>query len=189
MDAYRKIQENYSWSTNVLMCLANPIWAIGVDKFGFRPIIIIISFLTFSLSIHFFFFLDKELIYVICIYCSTFLRSGVISSLVPHLMHIYGFQNYLILGGFGIVLTQFFTFGAASVSIIISIFKKTYEELIFPYRIVSLVGISFSILGLFLAVAENDDKFQFEGKEDEENKEIEKIKGKEETEEESNQIN
>ena len=184
-----KIQGNYAWTTSVLMCISNPIWAMSVDKLGFRPIMIIISFLTFSLSIHFFFFIDHELIYVICIYCSTFLRSGVISSLVPHLMHIYGLKNYLILGGMGRVLTQFFSFGAASVSIVISIFKKTHEELVLPYRIVSLVGICFSIIGLFLAVAENDDKFKFEDNEDEENKEIEKIKGKEETEEENNQIN
>jgi hypothetical protein len=120
---------------------------------------IIISFLTFSLSIHFFLFIDNKLIYVICIYCSTFLRSGVISSLVPHLMHIFGFQYYLTLGGIARMFTQFFTFGAASVSIVISIFKKEYKDLILPYRIVSLAGIGFSILGLFLAMSENDDKF------------------------------
>ena len=124
MGVNEKIQKNYAWSTSVLGCIANPIWAISVDKFGFRPTMIIVSFLTFSLSIHFSLFMENKLIYVVCIYCSTFLRSGVISSLIPHIMHIFGLQYYLTLGGIGRLLTQFFISGAASISIVISNFKK-----------------------------------------------------------------
>ena len=188
MGVNEKIQENYNWSTSVLGCIASPIWAISVDKFGFRPIMIIISFLTLSLSIHFSLFIDHKLIYVICIYCSTLLRSGIISSLIPHIMHIFGLRYYLTLGGLGRLLIQVFISGAASVSIIISNFKKTYDELISPYRIVSLVGIVFSIIGFFLAISENDDKFQYEDKEDE-YAEIDKIEGTKEEEQENDQIN
>ena len=188
MGVDEKIQENYTWSTSVLGSIANPIWAISVDKFGFRPIMIIISFLTFSLSIHFSLFMENKLIYVVCIYCSTFLRSGVISSLIPHIMHIFGLRYYLTLGGLGRLLIQVFISGAASVSIIISNFKKTYDELVSFYRIVSLVGIVFSIIGLFLVISENDDNFQFEDKPDE-YAEIEKIEGKKEVEQENEQIN
>ena len=188
MGVDEKIQKNYIWSTSVLGCISNPIWGIIIDKFGFRPTMIIISFLTFSLSIHFSLFIDHKLIYVICIYCSTFLRSGVISSLIPHIMHIFGLRYYLTLGGLGRMFTQFFISGAASVSIVISNFKKTYDELVSPYRIVSLVGIFCSVIGLFLAISENDDEFQFEEKQDE-HAEIEKIGGKKEEDQENDQIN
>lgn len=35
-----------------LGCLTNPIWAFCVDKFGFRPVMIVISSLTIALSIY-----------------------------------------------------------------------------------------------------------------------------------------
>ena len=129
-----------------------------------------------------------KVIYVIYIYCSTLLRSGIISSFIPHIMHTFGLRYYLTLGGLGRLLIQVFISGAASVSIVISNFKKIYDELIFPYRIVSLFGIVFSIIGLFLAISENDDKFQFEDIQDE-YEEIEKIEGKKEEEQENEQIN
>ena len=49
-------------------------------------------------------------------------------------MHIFGLRYYLTLGGLGRVFTQFFISGAASVSIVISNFKKTYDEFQFEEK-------------------------------------------------------
>ena len=159
-------------SMNILGCITNPIWAFSVDKLGFKPIMITISSSTIALSIYFFVFMNNKLFYVIGLFLSCVLRGGFISSLVPHFMQIFGLKYFLTLGGLGRLFTQVFSFGAASVSIIISIFYSKQEELVLPYRIVMLCGASCSIFGLILSFFENDDKFKFE---DEENEDKEKI--------------
>ena len=148
-------------SISFLGCLTNPIWAFCVDKFGFRPIIIVISSLTVAISIYFFVFMDNKLLYVIGLYISSVLRGGVISSFIPHMMQIVGLKYFLTVGGLGRLFTQMFSFGAAFLSIIISLYYKNAQELLFPYRIVSIVSIGFAVFGLVLSFFENDDKFDF----------------------------
>ena len=64
-------------STNILSCVTNPIWAFCVDKFGFKPVMIIISSSTIILSIYFCIFMDNKLFYIIGLYFSDVLRGGV----------------------------------------------------------------------------------------------------------------
>ncbi len=76
---------------------------------------------------------------------------------------------------------------------IISVYHKNAQELLFPYRIVSLVSIGFAIFGLVLAFYENDDKFNFQYDNIEEKRETKeenkKNKKKGETREESEETN
>ena len=154
---------------------------------------LIISFLTTALSIYFYVFLDNKLFYVIGIYISTILRGGVISSFIPHIMQIFGLKYFLTLGGLGRLFTQIFCFGAAALSVIISVYHKNAQELLFPYIIVSLVSIGFAIFGLVLAFYEDDDKFNFQYDNIEEKRETKeenkKNKKKGETREESEETN
>jgi MFS family permease len=150
-----------SSSISIMSCIANPIWALCVDKFGFRPIMIIISSITTALSIYLSIFIDNPILYVIGIYVSNLLRGGIIAALVPHMMEVFGIKYFLTLGGLGRLFTQLFSFGVSGISIIISIFRKGRDELIFPYRIVCVASIGFSVFGLFLSFYENDEKFKF----------------------------
>ena len=154
-----------SGSMSVLGCITNPIWAFSVDKFGFQPIAIIFSSLTILLSIYFCVFMKNEIFYVIGIYISSIIRGGIISSLVPHIMQIFGLRYFLIIGGFGRLFMQLLSFSAGVVSIVISIFVKG-PSLAFPYRIVCIVACGFAIFGLILSFYENDDKFKFDDEED-----------------------
>ena len=154
-----------SGSMSVLGCITNPIWAFCVDKFGFQPISIIFSSLTILLSIYFCAFMKNEIFYVIGIFISSTIRGGIISSLVPHIMQIFGLRYFLIIGGFGRLFTQLLSFSAGVVSIIISIFIKG-PQLAVPYRIVCIVACGFAIFGLILSFYENDEKFKFDDKED-----------------------
>ena len=155
-------------STNILSCVTNPIWAFCVDKFGFKPVMIIISSLTIILSIYFCILMDNKFFYVIGLYISSVFRGGVTSSAIPHIMQIFGLNNYLIIGGLGRLFTQIVSFSVAVVSIVISIFKKSVKDLLLPYRIVSLVGAGFAIFGLILILYENDD-VKFEDEENQKN--------------------
>lgn len=106
-------------------------------------------------------YLFNKLLYVIGLYISSVLRGGVISSFIPHMMQIVGLKYFLTVGGLGRLFTQMFSFGAAFLSIIISLYYKNAQELLFPYRIVSIVSIGFAVFGLVLSFFENDDKFDF----------------------------
>ena len=150
-----------SGTMSILSCITNPIWAFCVDRFGFRPTMKIISIIIICLSIYFCIFMDNPIFYVIGLYISNVIRGGMISSLVPHMMEVYGLRYYLTIGGLGRLFTQLFSFSAAVVSIVISIFRKGGNQLLLPYRIVSLIGVGFGIFGLILVFFETDEKFKF----------------------------
>jgi hypothetical protein len=99
--------------------------------------------------------------YIIGVFASAVLRGGLISSLVPHLMQIFGLKYFLTLGGLGRLFTQIFTFSAAAASIVISYFFKRPQDLLKPYRIVTYVGAGFAFFGFILAFFENDEKFDY----------------------------
>ena len=146
---------------SILGCIANPFWALFVDKCGFRPIMVIISFLTIGLSVYFYFFFSNPSFFIYGVFASAVLRGGIISSLVPHLMHIFGLKYYLTLGGLGRLFTQLFSFTAGGTSIVISYFYKTRDELLKAYKIVCYVGAGFALFGFILAFFENDEKFDY----------------------------
>lgn len=149
--------------------LFGPMWAALVDKFGFQPIMKIIGFICSGMSIYFYFFMDNKLFYtigtIICI--STFI--GIMSAVTPHLMQIYGMRYFLTIGGFARLFNDLSSFIAALSSIIISIFYKNAEKLLFPYQMMVLGGGLLSIFGFILVYFENDEKFIY-GDEIEENK-------------------
>ena len=83
------------------------------------------------------------------------------SSLTPHLMQIYGMRYFLTIGGFAKLFNELSDFLAALTSIILSIFFKNADELLFPYQMVIAVGGVLSIIGLILTFYENDEEFVF----------------------------
>ena len=79
----------------------------------------------------------------------------------PHIMQVFEFRNYLIIGGFTRLFGQLCAFLAALTSVLISLKFKTGIELKLPYRIVAGIGCAFSCVGFVLSFQENDDKFLF----------------------------
>ena len=173
---------------NIIGSLCNPIWAFYTDKFGFQKIMKIIYFFIIIVTIYFVIFMKSQIFYVIGLYISCIFRGGVLSCITPHIMHIYGLKYYLTLGGYGRLFNQLFTFIIAMISIIISIFRKTMDELATPYRIICSIGVIFSILGFILVFYENDEKFKFDD-DDEEEKEGKKEEKQPKENEEKNEKN
>lgn len=159
---------------NIIGSLCNPIWAFYTDKFGFQPVMKIIYFFIIIVTIYFVIFMKSQVFYVIGLYISCVFRGGVLSCITPHIMHIYGLKYYLTLGGYGKLFNQLSSFLIAMISIIISIFKKTKDELATPYRIICSIGVVFSIVGFILVYFENDEKFKFDDDEEEE-KDVQKL--------------
>ena len=92
---------------------------------------------------------------------------GIMSSINPHLMNIFGIRNILIIGGFIHLFNQLSTFGAAITSIVISVYCKNAKELRYPYQVVTACGGVISFIGFCMIFFENDEKFSF-GDEDKE---------------------
>ena len=152
-------------------CLLGPVWASLVDRLGFQPVMKIICSICLVSSIYFFFFFGKKLLYTLGLIFSIPSLVAILSTITPHLMHIYGMSHFLILGGFAKLFYELSDFFAALTSIILSIFFKNAEQLLFPYKMVAVSGGVFSIIGLILTFFENDEKFVF-GDENEENEDF-----------------
>ena len=165
---------------NIIGSACNPVWAFCTDKYGFQPVMKILSIATITLPIYFFIFLDSKLFYVIGLYISCCFRGGVIACITPHIMHIFGLRYYLTLGGFGRLFNQLFNFLIAMLSIIISIWNDTAKELLQPYRIVCAFGVIIAVIGFTFVFYETDEKFKFDDDEKEPKKEKKKKNKKEE---------
>ena len=137
-------------------------WGIIFDKLGFQIIIKIMSLSCILLSIYFIFFISNKTLYISGLIVSTFIsRVGMMSIINPHIIQVYEFKNYLIIGGFARLFNQLSFFFAGLTSVILSFNFKTGEELKTPYRIVAFIGIILSSIGLILSFFENDEKFTF----------------------------
>ena len=186
-----KIVGTLASAINIVGSTFNPVWAFLTDKYGFQPIIRIIAICVVGVNVYFFIFMNNKSFYVIGLYMSCIFRGGVLACITPHIMHIYGLRYYLTLGGFGRLFNQVFSFLIAWISIIFSIFFDTAKQLLWPYRIMCVVGVGFAVMGLVLIFFENDEKFNFDDDEEkieeteniEEKKESEENKEKKETEE------
>ena len=147
---------------NGLSSLTGLIWALIFDKFGFQIIIKIMSGICIILSIYFIFFINNSIFYFIGIIINTTIsRIGMMSVINPHIMQVFEFRNYLIIGGFTRLFNQSNAFFSALTSVLISLKYKTGEELKTPYIIVASVGFFFAFIGFVLSFQENDEKFEF----------------------------
>ena len=164
---------------NIIGSTCNPIWAFCADRYGFQKIMKIISVFVIILPIYFIIFMDNKIFYVIGLYISCIFRGGVISCITPHIMNIFGLRYYLTLGGFGSLFNQLANFIIAMISILISLSREEYDELVTPYRIVSFIGVIIAVLGYILVFYETDEKFKFDEEENITPKEEETIKEKE----------
>ena len=149
-----------SMIVNGLSSITGLIWALIYDKFGFQIIIKIMSLVCIFLSVYYIIFTDNSTLYFIGIIISTFLsRIGMMSVINPHVMQVFEFRNYLIIGGFTRLFNQSNAFLAALSSVLLSLKFKTKDDLKLPYRIVASIGAVFAIIGLVLSFYENDEKF------------------------------
>ena len=121
-----------------------------MDKFGFQPIMKIIGFICSGMSVYFYFFMGDKMFYTIGLIIAISALIGIMSSLTSHLMQIYGMRYFLTIGGFAKLFNELSDFLAALTSIILSIFFKNADELLFPYQMVIAVGGVLSIIGLIL---------------------------------------
>ena len=121
------------------------------------------------MSIYFYKYMEDKFFYVVGVIIVNIVFFGVMSSVYPHLMHVYGITYFLTIGGFARLFNDLSVFIAAFISIIISVYNQMPNELVRPYKNMVLAGGCLSVVGLVLIFFENDEKFDY-GDENEEKK-------------------
>ena len=84
-----------------------------------------------------------------------------------HILRVYGIKYSLEIGGVIGIFGGIFNIMNSSLSLLISKFCHTGEELQFAYRFIYLAGIAISGAGFYLALNEKEDKFNFASNENE----------------------
>lgn len=146
--------------------IISPVWGLFVDVFGFKPIMIVIGFISSGMSIYFYHYMEDKFYYVVGVIIVNIVFFGVMSAVYPHLMHVYGITYFLTIGGIARLFNDLSVFIAAFISILISVYNQMPYELVKPYKHMVLVGGCLSVAGLALVFFENDEKFDY-GDEDE----------------------
>ena len=125
------------------------------------------------LSIYFVIFIDDSVLYVIGLMINaTISRVGMMSVINPHIMQVFEFRNYLIIGGFARLFHISSSFIAALISVLLSKKYSTGKELQKPYKIISAIGFVLSSIAFILSFQENDDKFDFKDYENNQNESL-----------------
>lgn len=138
-----------------------PIWGIINDKCNFNILIKILSICAIIYTVILSFFIQYNLIYIICIFAGSIITCGLTTIFQPHIMKIYGMKYCLIVGGIAGIMGSIFDVLSAVLSFVVSKFYKTGIELQFSYRFIYIVGIGLSTFGFYLGLKENDDAFVY----------------------------
>ena len=145
----------------ICLCISGPIWGFLSDKLRFRITIITILFLGILDSVGLSIFLNHKIMYRILICACTIILSGIMSVLNPHIMEVFGIKYSLELTGIAGLFSGIANLCGAIISFVFGIIWSKAEEIIEPYRIVFIVGASFSIIAFILQWFEPSKKFEF----------------------------
>ena len=144
-----------------------PIWGYINDKYKYEIIIKIICSSCILQAIFFTLFIKSNAIYIMCIFFGSIIGSGFMSASHLHILRVYGIKYSLEIGGVIGIFGGIFNILNSSLSLLISKFCHTGEELQFAYRFIYLAGIAISGTGFYLALNEKEDKFNFASNENE----------------------
>ena len=136
-----------------------PIWGYINDKYKYEIIIKIICSSCILQAIFFTLFIKSNAIYIMCIFFGSIIGSGFMSASHLHILRVYGIKYSLEIGGVIGIFIGIFNILNSSLSLFVSKYCHTGEELQFAYRFIYLAGIAISGAGFYLALNEKDDKF------------------------------
>ena len=143
------------------LCVFAPLWGFLSDKFGFRIVIVIITFLGIIDSVGLSFFLDQKIMYRILICLGGIIMSGLIASIGPHVMGVFGIKYALELNGIVGIFSGIISLAGAITSFIFGVKWENPKDIIEPYRVVFIIGSILNILAFILQWFEPVLEFNF----------------------------
>lgn len=100
--------------SGIFVILFSPVWGFFYDKFGFKPLAVVLSICSgingglFILSLY----LKSDILFSITVCINTVLLAGGNSFYIPHIMHIYGMFYSMEITGCLSILPHFYLFFA-----------------------------------------------------------------------------
>jgi MFS family permease len=145
----------------IILFIGTPIWGYINDNVDFTYIIKIICISSNIQSLLLSIFLSNHFAYILCILFGCLVSCGLMTSIRPHIMHVYGIEYTLEIGGVVGICTGIVNSFGSIIAYIISKYYKTGEELQKPYKYLFFIGAILCIISFYLALNEGNDKFIF----------------------------
>ena len=145
--------------TMFISILVGPLWGYINDKYKYEIIIKILCVCLIIQSLFFSIFIKSNIIYIIFIIFGSIIGTGFISASSLHILRVYGIKYNIEIKGIINIFSSIFNILNSSISILISRFFHTGDELKFAYRFIYLGGFFICDIGAYLAFYEKDDKF------------------------------
>ena len=145
---------------SIIGCISSIIFSLIGDKIQFRILLVLLAILSTFASFTFPLTFDDDFFFICEIMIISFILNGFNIIIDPHLMKIYGMENYIEIGG--IIRSSG---GICEISSVIFAF---YLENNFSgnkdnvYKFMYVVSGIFSIVSLVLGLSEGDDKFNYD---------------------------
>ena len=147
--------------TSFSSIIVGPIWGYLNDKYRYEIIIKILRICCIIQAIFLSVFIKSNIIYIIFVLFGSIIITGFTSASHLHILRVYGIKYSLEIGGIIGVFGGIFNILNTSLSLIISKYFHTGDELRFAYRYIYIAGIFISGIGGYLAFYEKDDKFLY----------------------------
>ena len=170
-----EVEQNYIFIIGILFGIVNGssrlLWGYLMDKFGFKPLMLIISFIEITIAASFYFIVKINILFLIYVLLIALCIGGHFSMLAPLFNKVYGVavgpQIYGICGLF---------IGVANLTgpLLSAFFLEEKEDFLIGFLIAGSL-IIIKIIGLFLF--DENEKYNFGEKEEnnDDNEEIGKI--------------
>ena len=138
----------------------SPLFGHLTDKIGTKIILSFIIILNGLISFGYSFFIDYNLMFIILNFSIHIVFSGFLTSMNPHIMHIFGLKNSIILIGINGIFGTFSNIIASITAFIISLYYPGITIKI-PYKFCFLIGGFFNIIAFILVIYDSDVPFDY----------------------------
>ena len=160
---YYKIETYYLQMTGALYCLSSAIstiiFALIGDKIQFNILFVFFAFMLTVISFNFPLTFNNSILFILEVMSISFIYNGYNIIIDPHMMKVYGIQNYIKIGG---VIRS-----SEGICEILSIILAFYLENSYLgnkdyiYKNMYTISGCFSLISLVLGLFESDDKFNY----------------------------
>ena len=145
---------------SLIGCISSILFSLIGDKITFRILFVLYSLIITIVSFIFPLSFNNEIFFISGILTISFILNGFNIIIDPHIMKIYGMENYIKIGG---VIRS-----SGGICEIFSVFFAFYIENNFSgnknyvYKFMYIISGCFSMISLLFGLLESDDKFNYD---------------------------
>lgn len=141
-------------------CISSIVFSLIGDKITFRILFVLFSFIITIVSFIFPLSFNNEIFFIFGILAVSFILSGFNIIIDPHIMKIYGMENYIEIGG--VIRSSGGICEIFSVIFAFCLENNFSGNKNYIYKFMYIISGCFSLISLLFGLFENDDKFNYD---------------------------